>query len=503
MVCATAFSVMAASNELTIGEGKDKNSFIPSYSLYNYGKTQYIIPAEELTDMNCSKISGLRWYLNSGDKLRKVNVYLTEVEYTTLEGVVAIPLADIVYSAQGEWVINENDEIAIEFDKPYVYNGGNLMVTVFDNTGTWASGNSFWGISKYNASYAIFGDSAPYDVTATGGSARNFIPKTTFTYAEYKHDFSVELAEEQYLKEKADCQHGDIYYKSCSRCGKADTADTFEVGNPVGHKEFLKYVPATAATKENPGNKSYYVCKCGKYFADAEGKVEITDKNSVIIPKIVEPVVTPEEESMPTVKESEEEIKETNTDKEDVEGSCFNKLMLKATAKGNKITLEWKQIKDADGYIIYGSQCGQRMKQLAVIKDPKTVKKVFKKLKKGKYYKYMVVAYKKVAICNRVITKSKTVYCATKYCKKGNPTGIKLRKKKMAVKHGKKATIKATLKYKTKVMSYGCKLRYESSNNKVASVSKNGKIKACKKGTVTIYIYAQNGLCATIKITVK
>ena len=46
-------------------------------------------------------------------------------------------------------------------------------------------------------------------------------------------------------------------------------------------------------------------------------------------------------------------------------------------------------------------------------------------------------------------------------------------------------------------------LCYESSNSKVATVTKSGKIKAIKKGTGKIYVYAQNGAYKTITITVK
>lgn len=47
------------------------------------------------------------------------------------------------------------------------------------------------------------------------------------------------------------------------------------------------------------------------------------------------------------------------------------------------------------------------------------------------------------------------------------------------------------------------KFRYESTNAKVASVNKKGKIKAVGKGKCSIYVYAQNGIYKRIKITVK
>ena len=47
------------------------------------------------------------------------------------------------------------------------------------------------------------------------------------------------------------------------------------------------------------------------------------------------------------------------------------------------------------------------------------------------------------------------------------------------------------------------KLSYESSNPKIATVTKNGKVKGISKGTCYIYVYAQNGLSVKVKIKVK
>ena len=51
------------------------------------------------------------------------------------------------------------------------------------------------------------------------------------------------------------------------------------------HIHKLTLVPAKDATCTEEGNKAYYICDgCDKWFEDAEGKSEITDKTSVIIP---------------------------------------------------------------------------------------------------------------------------------------------------------------------------------------------------------------------------
>ena len=45
----------------------------------------------------------------------------------------------------------------------------------------------------------------------------------------------------------------------------------------------LKHVPASAATSRVNGNTEYWYCEgCGKYYADAEAKTEITQASTVI-----------------------------------------------------------------------------------------------------------------------------------------------------------------------------------------------------------------------------
>ena len=55
-------------------------------------------------------------------------------------------------------------------------------------------------------------------------------------------------------------------------------------GEETEHKHQMQHVAAVAATCTEGGNSEYWTCSaCGKYFSDAEGKKEITDKSSTII----------------------------------------------------------------------------------------------------------------------------------------------------------------------------------------------------------------------------
>ena len=81
----------------------------------------------------------------------------------------------------------------------------------------------------------------------------------------------------------------------------------------------------------------------------------------------------------------------------------------------------------------------------------------------------------------------------------------KAKKNKVKVKVGKtfKLAAKAIPASKKLKVKKHRKLTYESSNPAVASVSKKGKVKGLKKGKAIIYVYAQNGVFAKVKVTVK
>lgn len=79
-------------------------------------------------------------------------------------------------------------------------------------------------------------------------------------------------------------------------------------------------------------------------------------------------------------------------------------------------------------------------------------------------------------------------------------TKIKLNKSKLTLKKGKTSTLKVTATPK----EADTNLTWKSSNTKVATVDKNGKIKAKKKGKVTITVTDKNsGKKATCTVTVK
>ena len=174
---------------------------------------------------------------------------------------------------------------------------------------------------------------AEYTVVATDNAGN----ETTATVRTYKaiphtHTYDQEIQKPETLKSAADCTNDAVYFKSCS-CGEISTTETFTAaGTQLGHawasdwskdtdnhwKECsrchekkdeaahdygsdnicdtcgydktvphthnLTLVPAKAPTCTEKGNTAYYTCDgCDKWFEDATGASEITDKTSVIL----------------------------------------------------------------------------------------------------------------------------------------------------------------------------------------------------------------------------
>lgn len=189
----------------------------------------------------------------------------------------------------------------------------------------------------------------------------------------------------------------------------------------------------------------------------------------------------------------------------DYKGSNFGLLRAQTTKlKKNSVTIKWNKVKNADGYIVYGAKCGAKSKyKVLKVVSAKTTSYTHKKLKKGTYYKYNVVAFKYVNGVKVTLAASKKIHATTQGGKYGVAKSVKLNKSKATIKKGKTFKIKASEIKKDKKIKRHRAICYESSNTKIATVDSKGKIKAKKKGKCTIYVYAQNGVYKTVKVTVK
>lgn len=212
-----------------------------------------------------------------------------------------------------------------------------------------------------------------------------------------------------------------------------------------------------------------------------------------------------------------------NNESQTVQQEIF--ILPKVLVKGKAIQkLSWNKIDEADGYFIYSSVSGKKMKKVfdtrkraskkkakkstAKSTGAKTVTYTFKKRKSGTVYQYQIRAYKLVNGKKKVFCKSMVVYSVAnnQSGKLTNVKNIKLKKKSYTLQVKQTAKIKAkytAYKKNKKLYSRVKTFRYISSNTNVATVTKVGKIKAVKAGTCTIYVLAHNGVRKAVKVTVR
>ena len=346
----------------------------------------------------------------------------------------------------------------------------------------------------------------------------------------------------------ATCENdGNEAYWRCERCGKlfADENSLQETDNEsvkipaLGHD--LKLVEAKAATCEDDGIKAYWKCeRCGKLFADENGLQE-TDSEAVVIPALghdwdggvittpatssktgvrtytcsrdgktsteeipadekQEETPDPDAENKKAAAEIEKIIKNKRDDTE-LPGSAFGVLRARVKkARKTSVTLAWVECRNASFYEVYGCRNlkGRSYKKLATVTG---LSFTHRGLKKGKNYKYLVVAVGG----GKVLSKSKTIYTATTGGKYTNPKSVKVNKKRIRLKVRKTCKLKASavLRSSKLVMKKFRKVSFETSDPSVAIVSKKGKIRAVGKGKCTIWVYAQNGVKKAVKVTVS
>ena len=176
---------------------------------------------------------------------------------------------------------------------------------------------------------------------------------------------------------------------------------------------------------------------------------------------------------------------------------------------GTKIT--FNKVSGADGYYVYGNRCNTdkvyKFKMLATLKGNDNTVFVHKKTAKNTFYKYYIKAYRLVDGRRVTVSRSEEIHFVTdvKGYKYGNPTKVALSSKKCTLNKGKTFSLKNRVKVYSskKVLLHTDKVRYVSSDSRVAKVNSRGRITAEKAGRCNIYAIAQNGRAAKITVTVK
>ena len=175
-----------AQETLTVHDGTTTNNVVPAYIHYfdDFTRSQFVIPAADLTAMSGATISEMKFYTTASNvpytTVSTVNVYMKEVSYTTMTALEPNTGAEMVYTGTLEVVTaGSGGEMTITLASPYTYQGGNLLIGIENTTDAGYKNIYFYGETVTGASWGGYNGTSLDGVT---GSARNFIPKTTFTY---------------------------------------------------------------------------------------------------------------------------------------------------------------------------------------------------------------------------------------------------------------------------------------------------------------------------------
>ncbi len=163
---------------ITIGNGSTTNSYMPSYTYYNYSYVQEVYLASELGGAQTINSISLQCATNASPN-RTYQIYLM---HTTSTGPSSAWLpfdsAKLVFTGTVSWQVGWNQII---FDTLFQYNGtNNLAVLILDNTGTYSTANTFYTHSYSGSTRYVYTNSSAYNPasinsTGTVSSLRNNI----------------------------------------------------------------------------------------------------------------------------------------------------------------------------------------------------------------------------------------------------------------------------------------------------------------------------------------
>ena len=178
-----SFTGAKAQEEFTLYESATSTSGqVPVEGLWtdSYLKCEYIIAAADLVEIADGTISKMTYHLASPASeswgSATFTVFVKEVEETTISAFTGTEGATVVYEGALD---GTQPTMEIEFATPYKYNGGNLLVGVYQTvTGTWKSA-TFVGQTVTGA--CVQGHSTA-SLDAVAAAQKDFVPKTTFTY---------------------------------------------------------------------------------------------------------------------------------------------------------------------------------------------------------------------------------------------------------------------------------------------------------------------------------
>ena len=199
-------SATLADTPVTNGQGQQQtltlysptneySSYIPIYGhgADYYQKCEMIYPAEDLQEMISSNISQMDFYIQEKAHVSRTDptlvewnatfqIYLTEVEQSSFSEnqFIGFSEEDLVY----EGILSgTSDVMPVVFDKSYYYQGGNLLVGVYQIEKGTRGTSHFYAMAKTNTNASIYGKNSKSLDQVSVTSSSVYLPKTTFHYS--------------------------------------------------------------------------------------------------------------------------------------------------------------------------------------------------------------------------------------------------------------------------------------------------------------------------------
>ena len=175
---------MQAQQSWTVADGTTVHAGVP-FDFYNTDASgtsftaQMLYPATLISDMAGNTLSGITFYHNStNSKTLSASTWTVKMGESSLSDLSAGLSTETLATVYAGSLVFTNGIVTIEFDSPYTYTSGNLIVEIstVGASGNWigpSSNNGFKGEDNVGYTYT----------TQTSPNHFAFLPKTTFTKA--------------------------------------------------------------------------------------------------------------------------------------------------------------------------------------------------------------------------------------------------------------------------------------------------------------------------------
>lgn len=186
LVALCCFSFRAMADEVTVYDGTATSTLVPVYGNWadSYVRSQCIYSADDLSAAGIepgAAIQSVTFYLYSTADVAWTSLWDVNVVETTTTSLASgfVTLEDATTVLGGALLSAVKPTLTLEFEAPYIYQGGNLVLDVRNQAPGNYSSASFYGTSVSGGSRAGYSYSGTNSVT---GYDYSFAPKTTFRY---------------------------------------------------------------------------------------------------------------------------------------------------------------------------------------------------------------------------------------------------------------------------------------------------------------------------------